>query len=383
MTTQHDRSSHNTQDGLVVGVIGATGLVGQTALDVLSDSFPHLKVAKVKAYASRSSVGKRLEWGSQTVVVEETTLASLRECDAVFLATESATALEWIPQLAPLGILCVDKSSAYRMDDKVPLVVPEVNGDKLSKEVLGAFPVVANPNCCATPLVCALQPLVKAFGVKRVVVSTYQSVSGAGTNGIEALRTEMKEFAQSSAMPEIKASGAFPKPIAFNVMPFVAKILESGDTDEEIKIVQEVKKILGLPQLPVSATSVRVPTFVGHAESVTIELSQKADPKAVAQILQNAPGLVVVDPVSCPGAVTEDGPQQFATPLDAQGTDPVFVSRIRRAEVFGDQGISLWLSADNLRKGAALNAAQILDACVAKGLFKDLKRLAHERSLAR
>jgi aspartate-semialdehyde dehydrogenase len=380
---------------LVIGVVGATGAVGQTALDILGDAFPGFRVAQLRAFASRSSVGKRVAFGAGHVAVEETRFEALLECDAVLFATEAAISREFIPRLAEAGVLCVDKSSAYRDDPSVPLVVPEVNGAALLPDALGAFPVVANPNCCATPLAVALAPLAEAYGLERVIVSTYQSVSGTGKQGIDVLNEETRAFLRSEDL-SCHPSSVYPKSIAFNVMPFVAKILPSGDTDEEAKIVQETRKLLGLPGLPVSATSVRVPTFVGHAEAVTVELSRDTSLADVRALLARAPGVVLVDEFAGDavsgaadaeraraGATSDhdhnddddegtDEPTLFPTPRDVHGKDAVYVGRVRKAEVFRN-GFALWIAADNLRKGAALNAIQIIDACSRNGTLGALR----------
>lgn len=372
---------------LVIGVVGATGAVGQTALDILGHAdFEGFRVKRLRVFASKASTGKRLAWGTQSVTVEETTPEALLGCDAVLFATEASLSREYIPMLAEAGVLCVDKSSAFRDDPRVSLVVPEVNPDMLSPERLVASPIVANPNCCATPLVVALKPLADAFGLERVIVSTYQSVSGTGKPGLDVLGEETRRFLQSEDL-SCRASSVYPKSIAFNVMPFVAKVLPSGDTDEEAKIVFETRKILGLATLPVSATSVRVPTFVGHAEAVTVQLSRPASLEKVRRLLASSPGLRFVDEfanaVDVPAHMRSDAEETeedddgddvtfFPTPRDVHGKDAVYVGRVREAAVF-ENGFALWIAADNLRKGAALNAIQIIDACSRNGTLVALR----------
>lgn len=381
---------------LVVGVVGATGAVGQTALDILAyRDFDGFRVKRLRVFASKASTGKRLAWGTQSVIVEETTTQALLECDAVLFATEASLSREHIPTLAKAGVLCVDKSSAFRDDPKVALVVPEVNPECLAPERLLSLPIVANPNCCATPLVVALKPLAEAFGLERVIVSTYQSVSGTGKPGLDVLGEETRQFLKSEDLSS-RPSPVYPKSIAFNVMPFVANILPNGDTDEESKIVFETRKILGLPVLPVSATSVRVPTFVGHAEAVTVQLSSPASLEAVRSLLASSPGIRFVDEFaeSARSAVShgnatsnavnshgeddvEDDSDEdvsfFPTPRDVHGKDAVYVGRVRPAGVF-ENGFALWVAADNLRKGAALNAIQIIDACSRNGTLVALRK---------
>lgn len=368
---------------LTIGIVGATGVVGQTALDVLADTFKGFSVKKIRVFASRSSIGKKLPFATKQLTIEETTLESLAACDAVLFASDAEVSKQYIPQLASLGVLCVDKSSAYREHPEVPLVVPEVNAHRLAPDALVGFPVVANPNCCATPLVVALKPLHAAFGIKRVIVSTYQSVSGAGKPGMEVLDEEARAFFMSEDLGD-KPSPVFPKQIAFNVMPFVASILPSGDTDEEAKIIAETRKILELPDLKIAATSVRVPTFVGHAESVSVELSTQVTVAQVRALLTGAPGIEFIDEYKLKANVQnndevdddiDDDTESvtlFATPRDVQGKDPVFVSRVRGTTVFDGCGISLWICADNLRKGAALNAIQIIDHCCRNGVMAAL-----------
>lgn len=336
---------------LTLGIVGATGIVGQTALDILSEDIFGFHVKKIKLYASHSSVGKICYFNNRPVPIEEMKLDSLKECNAVLFASDASVSREFIPKLCEFGILCVDKSSAFRADPKVPLVVPEVNGELLTATTLKSFPLVTSPNCCTIPFVMVLKALHNTFGVKRAVISTYQSVTGAGKAGIDVLTDETKQFL-SAEDPTIKASALFPKPISFNVMPFVHSILENGDTDEESKIIFETKKILNASHFPLSATSVRVPTFVGHAESVTLELGTKADLAQIRRTLNAFPGI----------QASQDN-HSFVTPRECHGKDPVFVSRVRAADVF-ENGVSLWIVSDNLRKGAALNALQIIDVCL-------------------
>jgi aspartate-semialdehyde dehydrogenase len=346
-----------------LGIVGATGAVGQTALEILEQRgspFSHIKL-----YASKASAGKLISFGQTKILVEETNIDSLLECDAVLFATDSHVSLEFIPRLAEKGILCVDKSSAFRADPRIPLIVPEVNGSLLFKEGLRSLPIVASPNCCTIPLVMVLKALDDAFSVKKTIVSTYQSVSGSGKPGVDILTQETKDFFN---MPDLSCqkSFVFPKSIAFNVMPFVASILENGDTDEESKIMFETKKVLDKPNFPIAATSVRVPTFVGHGESVTLELGKNFDILKVIETLSKFPGLRVVDEQKreqtfvVPQEDEDNLPEDFVTPREAHGRDEVFVSRIRKCEVF-ENGLSLWIVSDNLRKGAALNALQIIE----------------------
>jgi aspartate-semialdehyde dehydrogenase len=348
---------------LVIGIVGATGAAGQTALDLLAGEFPNFELKQVKAYASRASAGKKVYCGRQQITVEELKLESLSTCDALLFATEAEVSERWIPKCAELGIFCVDKSSAFRM--KSPLIVPEINPEKLQDCL--QFPVAATPNCCATPLAMVIAALDKAFGVDAVVVSTYQSVSGSGKPGMDVLREETLEFFSAEDLSSRKSS-VYPKSIAFNVFPYVSKILDDGNTEEESKIIMETQKILNRPNLLMSATSVRVPTFVGHAESVTLSLSKQAEISNVKSVVSKFPGVVLVAELGDNEEILD-----FPTPREVTGKDFVYVGRVRKAEAMKN-GVSLWLACDNLRKGAALNALQIVDACVAQGVLSEIQK---------
>jgi len=344
---------------LTFGIVGATGLTGQTAIDILQDDFFSLYQAKkIKLYASSASAGKTIRFKSKHVTIETLELDSLLECDVVLFACEAALSEKWIPKLAQKNILCIDKSSAFRANDRVSLVVPEVNGDLLDAKAFADFPIVSSPNCCVIPLTMVLSALKKNFGLHRAIVSTYQSVSGAGKPGIDVLTQESKEFFNKQDLV-CEKSDVFPKSIAFNVFPFVSSIDVNGHTDEESKIVSETQKILDHADFPISVTSVRVPTFVGHAQSVTVELESKANLAKVTESLSRVPGVVVSKKDS------------FVTPREAHGQDSVFVSRIRATGAF-ENALSFWIVADNLRKGAALNALQIVEKCVQNGVLKNL-----------
>ncbi len=345
-----------------LGIVGATGAVGQTLLEIMEQKENFFD--KIKLFASKSSAGKVISLGKTKITIEETNLNSLLECHAVLFATDSSISEEFIPKLAEKGIFCVDKSSAFRADSRVPLIVPEVNGDLIFTENFKSFPVVASPNCCTIPLVMVLKALDDVFSVKKTIVSTYQSVSGAGKPGVDILTQEIKHFFNSQDLTSQKST-LFPKSIAFNVMPFVASILDNGDTDEESKIMSETKKVLNKPNFAIAATSVRVPTFVGHGESVTLELGKHFDVDEIISTLSKFPGLRVVDEKKREKVYIKQNDEEdnifddFVTPREAHGRDEVFISRIRTCEVF-ENGLSLWIVSDNLRKGAALNAWQIL-----------------------
>jgi aspartate-semialdehyde dehydrogenase len=309
-------------DDPVVGVVGATGAVGTVTLQLLAE-----RGCEVRAFASARSAGSRIAYGESSLVVEEATPESLAAARVdLFLfsvGTDASRAL--VPAAAGTGALCIDKSSAYRLVDGYPLVVPEVNGPR-ALEAFGRDGIVANPNCCTIPLTCVLKPLHDAAGLRRVRVATYQSVSGAG----------------ASRMAELEAE----PPVAHNVV--MDWTWDGDESGEEMKLREETQKILELPELPLSATCVRVPVLVGHCESVWVELEQPLDPEEATDLLRSAQGLSVLDLPEVP------------TPADASLTDDILVGRIRRDRA-SEHGLALFLACDNLRKGAALNAVQIAE----------------------
>ncbi len=372
-----------SKKGLCVGVVGATGAVGETALEILTDAdqMAGVEISELKAFASKSSAGKILNHGGQKIPVEVLDAESGRACDVIFFATGGDISETHIPALAAQGVLCIDKSSAFRMNPEVPLVVPEVNGHLLEGDALVNQPIVANPNCCSAPLTVALGPLQKSFGLKRLIVSTYQSVTGAGKQAVDVLLDETRGFLEKEDLAPTESSSVFPKPIAFNVFPFVASIDQEGHTDEEAKIIQETRKILDLPDLPVAATSVRVPTFVTHGEAVTVELERATTAQELAVALEKTSGLCVGDPAATvdrdpdtPEPSLSERGNHFPTPREAHGKDPVFVGRIREVGAFPQgTGFSFWVVSDNLRKGAALNGVHILKHAARVGLLEKLR----------
>jgi len=310
-----------------IGVIGATGAVGTLTLRLLAER----GYKNVRAFASARSTGKELPFGAGKLTVEEATPEALRagDLDLCLFSVGTARSREFVPYAAEGGAICIDKSSAYRLVDGYPLVVPEVNGTR-ALEALESDRIIANPNCCAIPLTTALKPLHDAAGLVGVHVATYQSVSGAGAKRMEALRAE--------------------NPAEHNLI--MDWTWEDEDSDEESKLRQETQKILELPELPVAPTCVRVPVLVGHSEAVWIELEDDLSPEQAAEILRQAPSVRVLDL------------PEFPTPKDAAGGDEVLVGRIRRDPTVA-RGLSLYLSCDNLRKGAALNALQIAELVLA------------------
>jgi aspartate-semialdehyde dehydrogenase len=333
-----------------IAVVGATGNVGREMLNVLIQrQFP---ISEVVALASTRSVGTEVSFGDGTLKVKALDYYDFKGTDIVLMSAGGTIAKEWAPKIAAQGPIVIDNSSAWRMDRQVPLVVPEVNADALNEIPKG---IIANPNCSTAQLVVALKPLHDLFTIKRVVVSTYQSVSGAGKEAMDEL------FRQTRAVfvADPVEVGTFTKQIAFNVIPHIDVFLDSGLTKEEWKMVVETQKILD-PDIQVTATCVRVPVFVGHSESVNIEFEQPVTAEKARAALRAAPGILVVDK-------REDG--GYVTPIECAGEDATFVSRIRKDPTV-ENGLNLWIVSDNLRKGAALNAVQIAESLVNRNLLR-------------
>jgi aspartate-semialdehyde dehydrogenase len=312
-------------------------------------------LTSLRLFASARSEGTRLPWNGQDIVVEDAALADYGGLDIVFFSAGGATSLELAPKVAAAGAVVIDNSSAWRADPQVPLVVAEVNPEALESIPKG---IVANPNCTTMAAMPALKPLHDAAGLKRLVVSTYQAVSGAGVAGIRELAEQIRAGADAcEALARDGAAVAFPPthtwpaPIAFNLAPLNYRIVEDGYTEEEVKLREESRKILGLPRLPVSGTCVRVPVFTGHALSINAEFERDLPPEAALALLAQAPGVAL---------------QDVPTPLAAAGQDPVLVGRLRRDPTVA-HGLALFVVGDNLRKGAALNAVQIAEALLRRG----------------
>ncbi len=330
-----------------VGIVGATGVVGEVILSILAErGFP---VASLRLFASARSAGRRLRWQDSEIVVEDASTADYSGLDIVFFSAGGSTSRQLAPVVAAAGAIVIDNSSAWRGDPDVPLVVAEVNPQALRTIPKG---IVANPNCTAMAAMPVLKPLHDAAILRRMVVSTYQAVSGAGSAGVRELETQMQGAGASSAKLA-RDGGAFdfppPKkwavPIAFNVVPFNYRIVEDGYTDEEIKLRDESRKILGIPGLLVSGTCVRVPVYTGHSLSINAQFEQDIPVEVALKLLRNAAGVVLTD---------------IPNPLAATGEDAVFVGRVRRDPTV-DHGLALFVTGDNLRKGAALNAVQIAE----------------------
>src|ERR1700748_2603083 len=333
-----------------IAVVGATGNVGREMLNVLIQrQFP---ISEVVALASTRSVGTEVSFGDGTLKIKALDYFDFKGTDIVLMSAGGAIAKEWAPKIAAQGCLVIDNSSAWRMDRKVPLVVPEVNADALHDIPIG---IIANPNCSTAQLVVALKPLHDAATIKRVVVSTYQSVSGAGKEAMDELFRQTRAVFVADPVEVVK----FTKQIAFNVIPHIDVFLDSGYTKEEWKMMVEVQKILD-PDIQVSATCVRVPVFISHSESVNVEFEEPITAEKARAILREAPGVLVVDK-------REDG--GYTTPIECAGEDATYVSRIRKDPTV-ENGLSLWIVADNLRKGAALNAVQIAECLVNRKLLR-------------
>ncbi len=327
--------------GRVVAVVGATGVVGREFLQVLEERrFP---VREVRLYASGRSAGERLVFCGREVEVQNLAQADFEGVDVVLSSPGAVVSREFAPRAVAAGAVVVDNSSAFRMEPDVPLVVPEVNPEAVRLH----RGIIANPNCSTIQLVVVLWPIYKSFGLKRVVVSTYQAVSGAGRKAMEELMSQCVALLNHRPVHIEK----FPHQIAFNLLPHIDVFEEDGSTREETKIVRESRKIMGLPDLRIVATAVRVPVMNGHSEAVYIETERPATPGEVREVLSRAPGVAVYD---------EPAEAEYPTPLLASGRDEVFVGRIRR-DPSVENGVALWICADNLRKGAALNAVQIAE----------------------
>jgi len=334
-----------------VAVVGATGNVGREMLTVLSERvFP---ASEVVALASTRSTGTDVSFGDGVLKVKALDYYDFKGTDIVLMSAGSAVSKQWAPKIAAQGAIVIDNSSAWRMDREVPLVVPEVNADVLSDGLKKG--IIANPNCSTIQLVVALKPLHDAAKIKRVVVATYQSVSGAGKDAMDELFRQTRAVFVADAV-EVEQ---FTKQIAYNVIPHIDDFLDSGLTKEEWKMMVETQKILD-PDIQLTATCVRVPVFIGHSEAVNVEFETAITADRARQILRAAPGVLVVDK-------REDG--GYVTPIECAGEDATFVSRIRKDPTV-EHGLSMWIVSDNLRKGAATNAVQIAEVLINRKLLK-------------
>ncbi len=331
-----------------LALVGATGVVGREFLTILAEH--KIRIPNLRLLASEESAGTSLAVGDAELIVDELNERSFEGVEVAFFSVPAAVTRQYVPRAVEAGCIVVDDSSCFRLERGVPLVVPEING-ALLKDFEGR--IITTPNCSATPVVLSLKPLQDRYGIKRVVISTYQSVSGAGRRAVDELSRQAALLLSGKPSPRERSSiDVFPHRIAFNCLPLIGLATENGDSDEETKIVKELRKILENPSLLVSATAVRVPTFCGHGASVNVELEGELDRmEIVTELLNSFPGMRVVDKPA--GSI-------YATNVEASGSDDVFVSRIRR-DYSVRSGLNYWVMTDNLRKGAALNALQILD----------------------
>src|ERR1700683_2103780 len=326
--------------GYKVAVVGATGNVGREMLNTRDErKFP---ADEVVALASRRSMGVEVSYGDRTLKCKALEHYDFSDVDICLMSAGGAVSREWSPKIGAAGAIVIDNSSAWRMDPDVPLIVPEVNADAVKGFVKKN--IIANPNCSTAQLVVALKPLHDKAVIKRVVVSTYQSVSGAGKDARDGLFTQTKAVYTNSELVTKK----FPKRIAFNVIPEIDVFMEDGYTKEEWKMVVETKKILD-PKIKLTATCVRVPVFIGHSEAVNVEFEKPITADEARDVLRNAPGCIVID---------KNEPGGYVQPYDAAGRGAAYISRIRE-DATVENGLSMWIVSDNLRKGAALNTIQI------------------------
>ena len=343
--------------GFKVAVVGATGNVGREMLNILDErEFP---ADEVVAIASRKSQGTEVSFGDATLKVKALEHYDFSDVDICLMSAGGSVSKEWSPKIAAQGAIVIDNSSAWRYDSDVPLVVPEVNADAVTN--FRKKNIIANPNCSTAQLVVALKPLHDKAKIKRVVVATYQSVSGAGKEAMEELFSQTKAVYQIDEITPKK----FSKRIAFNVIPHIDVFMEDGTTKEEWKMVAETKKILD-PKIKLTATCVRVPVFVSHSEAVNIEFEEPITADEAREILRSAPGCLVIDK-------RENG--GYVTPYEAAGEDATYISRIREDGTV-ENGLSMWVVSDNLRKGAALNAVQIAEVLINRKLIAAKRKAA-------
>jgi len=341
--------------GYKVAVVGATGNVGREMLNILAErEFP---VDEVFAIASRRSLGTEVSFGDRTLKCLDLEQFDFSKADFCLMSAGSAVSKEWSPKIGATGCIVIDNSSCWRYDPEVPLIVPEVNAHALEEYMKRNTRrnIIANPNCSTAQLVVALKPLHEMAKIKRVVVATYQSVSGAGKDAMDELWNQTKGIFVTDAPTPKK----FTKQIAFNVIPHIDVFMDSGDTKEEWKMVVETKKILD-PKIKLTATCVRVPVFVGHSEAVNVEFEQPITADEAREALREAPGCMVVD---------KREPGGYVTPVECVGDYATFISRIREDATI-ENGLNFWVVSDNLRKGAALNTVQIAESLINRGLLK-------------
>ena len=333
-----------------IALIGATGAVGQVFLSILEErNFP---ASDIRLCASERSFGKEIKVRGEKLIVEEATPQLLSEVDFVFISASGSVSRQMAPLAVDQGAIVIDKSSAFRKAPNVPLVVTEINPGDLHDH----HGIIASPNCTTTPMVMALKPLNEANPAKRIVAASYQSVTGTGASAGEELLAQSRDVLDGKDA----SMNVYPHQIAFNVLPHVEEFLENGYTTEEMKMQNETRKILHAPDLKVSTTCVRVPVMVSHAEAINVEFTDPISPGEVREILSTMPGVRVVD---------DPHANVYPMPVQSEGEDDVFVGRLRK-DISLDNGIAMWLTCDNLRKGAALNAIQIAEEMLARNLLQ-------------
>lgn len=341
---------------LTVAVVGATGAVGSKMMEqLIKRKFP---IGHIKFLASARSAGKSIEFNGETYTIEEATPEAFEGVNVALFSAGGSVSAVLAPEAAKRGAVVIDNTSHFRMDPEVPLVVPEVNRGDLAKHK----GIIANPNCSTIQMVAALEPIRHAFGLTKVIVSTYQAVSGAGISAIQELKAQSENWdAGKDVEATILPSGSDKRhyPIARNVIPQIDKFTDNGFTYEEMKMINETKKIMHAPELKVAATCVRVPVVSGHSESVYIEVEKEASIQEIFEVLRNAPGVVLQDDIAT---------QTYPMPIYAEGEDATFVGRIRQ-DLDNSKGFHLWIVSDNLLKGAALNSIQIAEAMLEDNLL--------------
>jgi aspartate-semialdehyde dehydrogenase len=343
--------------GFKIAVAGATGNVGREMLNILEErGFPADEIVPL---ASRRSVGTEVSYGDRTLKVKALDTYDFSDTDICLMSAGGNVSKEWSPKIGRQGCVVIDNSSAFRYDQDVPLIVPEVNADAI--DGFTKKNIIANPNCSTAQMLVALKPLHDRARIRRVVVATYQSVSGAGKEGMD----ELFEQTRAVFVADPISNKKFTKRIAFNVIPHIDVFMDDGSTKEEWKMVAETKKMLD-PKIKVTATCVRVPVFIGHSEAINLEFEEELTADEAREILREAPGCLVIDK-------REDG--GYVTPLESAGEDATYISRIREDPTV-ENGLNIWVVADNLRKGAALNAVQIAELLVARGLIQPKKKAA-------
>jgi len=343
--------------GFKVAVVGATGNVGREMLNILEER--HFPADEVVALASSRSIGAEVSYGDKTLKCKHLDTYDFRDTDFCLMSAGGTVSKEWSPKIAAQGCVVIDNSSAWRYDSDIPLIVPEVNGDALAG--FRKRNIIANPNCSTAQLVVALKPLHDFAKILRVVVSTYQSVSGAGKEAMDELFSQTRAVFVSDAVETKK----FPKRIAFNLIPQIDVFMEDGYTKEEWKMMVETKKILD-PKIKLTATCVRVPVFISHSESVNVEFERPISVEEARNILRDAPGCLVID---------KHEPGGYITPHEAAGEDATYISRIRE-DATVENGLAFWCVSDNLRKGAALNTVQIAEELIKRKLIEPKRKAA-------